>query len=96
MTQEFKSIELTPEMKLQCFQFKYYNGLEWIPKKGDFYTTTRADLEVYQVVDVDEEFIYTKYTSELSSGEISKWDKDKFLTEGFGDRRMWIPDFLIK
>ncbi|MGJ1414060.1 hypothetical protein [Sphingobacterium multivorum] len=86
--------KLTAEAKLQAFHSKFYQGVEWEPKKGDYYTTTRADLELYQVVDVDNEFVYTTYLYENSP--ISKWDKDKFTTEDFGIKRMFVPDYLLK
>ena len=85
---------LTAEMKLEAFAVKYYIGLQWEPKKGDYYTTTRADLELYQVSDIDEDFVYTIYTDREC--DVQKWDKDKFTTQDFGIRRMWIPDYLIK
>lgn len=94
--EQIKHPVLTTEIKLQVFAAKFYQGMFWEPKKGDYYTTTRADLELYQVVDVDERFVYTKYTYDVESKNISKWEKDKFLTHGFGTRRMWIPDYLIK
>ncbi|MGJ1362916.1 hypothetical protein ACR79B_20610 [Sphingobacterium spiritivorum] len=86
--------KLTAEAKLQAFQSKFYQGVEWDPKKGDYYTTTRSDLELYQVVDVDDNYVYTSYLHEGSP--IDKWPKDGFTTEGFGDRRMYVPDNLLK
>ena len=91
---KFMYPKLTAEAKLQAFQSKFYQGVEWEPKKGDYYTTTRADLELYQVVDVDDEFVYTTYLYEDSP--ISKWDKNKFTTEDFGIKRMFVPDYLLK
>lgn len=92
--EQLKHPVLTAEMKLEAFAVKYYNGLQWNPKKGDYYTTTRADLELYQVHDIDEDFVYTIYTDREC--EVQRWDKDKFTTQDFGIRRMWIPDYLIK
>lgn len=86
--------KLTAEAKLQAFQSKYYQGVEWEPKKGDYYTTTRADLELYKIVEIDEKYVYTTYMREDSP--IDKWPKEGFTTEGFGDRRMHVPDYLFK
>lgn len=89
-------MKITPEIKLEAFAAKFYQGMIWEPKKGDYYTTTRADLEVYQIVDVDDKYVYTKYDYDVESSNISKWEKDKFLSEGFGTRRMWIPEYLLR
>lgn len=86
--------KLTVEAKLQAFAYKFYQGVEWEPKKGDYYTTTRSDLELYQVVDIDDNYVYTTYLREDSP--IDKWAKEGFTTEGFGDRRMHIPHYLLK
>ena len=53
--------KLTAEQKLQALSSKYYDGLEWQPKKGDYYTTSRNDLELYQIVDENETTFFTFY-----------------------------------
>lgn len=85
---------LTPMQKLHAMAYKYYSGIKWEPKKGDYYTTSRADLELYQVVDVTETKVMTKYL--VGSDTISEWDKDRFTTEGFGVNRVHVPVFCFK
>lgn len=86
---------LTPTQKIHAFAYKFYNGgQKWNPKSGDYYTTTRADLELYQVVEVTETKIKTTYLTPNST--ITEWDKDTFLTEGFGVNRMFVPDWVFK
>lgn len=86
--------KLTETQKLHALAFKYYQGVKWEPKKGDYYTTSRADLELYQIVDVTETKIMTRYL--VGSDTISEWDKEAFLTQGFGINRVWVPDFIFK
>jgi hypothetical protein len=79
--------ELTVEQKLQALSSKYYDGLPWNPKKGDYYTTSRNDLELYQIVDENETTLFTNYCGEKKADEPHEWSKIKFL-EDFGERRV--------
>jgi hypothetical protein len=88
-------IELTYKEKLAAISAKHYQYLKWTPKKGDYYTTVRNDLELYQIVDEDELFLYTKYCNPEKGSEISKWEKDKFLTD-FGIHRVYVPDWIFE
>ncbi len=91
-----KHISLTNEQKLQAFANKYYlGGVEWEPKSGDYYTSTRADLELYQVVEVTEDKIKTRYCNPQGGDSISEWDRSTFLTEGFGINRMHVPEWIF-
>lgn len=67
---------------------KFYGGYEWKPKKGDLYTTSRDDLEVYEIVDIKDGKVYTRYTE--GSEIVTEWDEATFLTEGFGPKRVYI------
>jgi hypothetical protein len=87
-----KSKVLTLKKKLSAIALKYYNHLPWNPKKGDYYTSSREDLELYIVVDVDDEFVYTEYTK--TECTTSKWPKNEFLL-GFGLCRVYVPDYVI-
>ena len=84
---------LTERQKLLAMAHKYYNHQEWIPQKGDYYTSSRADLELYQVVDVTDTKVCTIYVN--GSGTVSEWDKETFLTEGFGINRVHVPKFVF-
>jgi hypothetical protein len=85
---------LTEYQKLLAFQYKYYNFISWTPKESDYYTSTRADLELYKVVEITDDKIFTIYCTNPSN--VSEWDKESFLTKGFGLQRMYVPDFVFK
>lgn len=80
-------------MKLQAMALKYYSGVIWEPKAGDYYTSSRADLELYQVVKVTEKYVYTRYLTPNSA--IQEWDKEGFTKQGFGVNRVHVPNFVF-
>ncbi len=86
-------MKLTYQQKLDALAYRFYQGAEWQPKAGDLYTTSRADLEVYRVVGVEGGMIYTEYTED-GLGQ-SAWPASEFLTDGFGPKRVWVPDWVI-
>lgn len=90
---------LTTTEKLKAFAFTFYHSsihTKWQPKKGDYYTTTREDLELYQIVDEDDEHLYTNYVNGRSDSP-TKWSKKEFLDpNGFGSRRLWIPEWCFE
>lgn len=86
-------MKLTHQQKLDALALRFYQGVEWTPCTGDHYTTSRADLELYQVVEVTKDTVRTCYTE--GSTEISEWPLSEFLTEGFGPNRVWVPDFIL-
>lgn len=89
--------ELTKDQKLAAFAAKYYDGRKWEPKKGDYYTSTRNDLELYRIVDEDEENFYTIYCIGGEDSHREPWKKSEFLSEDtFGGRRMWVPDDVLE
>lgn len=73
---------------------KYYSHVVWDPKEGDYYTTARADLELYRVVKIENGKIYTEYCSNV--GVLSEWDLDGFTTKDFGPYRVHVADYIIK
>lgn len=87
-------MKLTETQKLEALAARFYQGLEWKPKAGDLYTTSRADLEVYEVVDVTGGKVFTRYTEGGDWG-VSEWPEAEFLTEGFGPNRVWVPPHVL-
>lgn len=85
---------LTPNQKLHALSAKYYQHTVWIPKKGDYYTSTRADLELYQIVNIKNGIVYTIYCN--MECKPVQWDEKTFLTEGFGVNRVHVPDWIIQ
>lgn len=89
--------ELTTNQKLEALALKYYNGLTWNPKKGDYYTTSRSDKELYQIVDENETSFFTTYCDKEkfpNSGN-TEWSKESFLQD-FGERRVYVPDYVLE
>jgi hypothetical protein len=85
---------LTENQKLHALANRFYSDAKWEPKAGDFYTTSRADLELYQVVEVTDDKIRTKYL--FPDSPIAEWAKHGFLTEGFGVKRVHVPFWVLK
>ncbi|MBO0142298.1 hypothetical protein JZX87_14115 [Agrobacterium sp. Ap1] len=86
-------MKLTHQQKLAALAYRFYQGASWEPKAEDYYTTSRADLEVYQVVSVENGVVRTRFTE--GSDTVSEWPLDGFLTEGFGPKRVFIPPFIF-
>lgn len=85
--------KLTYQQKLDALSYRFYQNGQWTPKAGDYYTTSRADLELYQVVSVENGIVRTRFTE--GSESIAEWPEDGFLTEGFGPRRVFVPPWVM-
>lgn len=85
--------KLTLQQKLDALAYRFYQGAAWEPKAGDFYTTSRADLELYQVVSVENGVVRTRFTE--GSDAITEWPQVEFLTGGFGPKRVFVPEWVI-
>lgn len=86
-------MRLTPQQKMHALAHRFYQGARWEPKAGDYYTTSRADLELYQVVEVTDQHVRTRYTE--GSDTIATWPAAGFQTEGFGPMRVWVPQWVL-
>lgn len=86
--------ELTLNQKLEALALKYYEDFQWQPKKGDYYTSSRNDLELYQIVDEGEQFFYTKYCDPKKGNDTSMWPKSTFLKD-FGLKRVFVPEWIL-
>lgn len=87
--------KLTYKQKLDALALKYYSFYQWMPKTGDYYTTSRADLELYQIVKIENGKIYTKYL--IGSDVVSEWQEDEFLSDNtFGRNRVHVPGWILK
>lgn len=85
---------LTAQQKLEALALRFYQGRHWKPLPGHYYTTSRADLELYRIVKIEDGKIFTEYTT--SPGVLCEWAEVGFTTEGFGIHRIWVPDFILK
>lgn len=84
---------LTEKQKLQAMALRFYQDLKWVPAAGDYYTTSRADLELYRVAKIENGKVYTEYCAK--PGELTEWPQDKFTDYGFGVRRVFVPTFVL-
>jgi hypothetical protein len=91
---DMKPTSLTLNQKLGALAHKYYQHAQWNPKVGDYYTSSRNDLELYQIIDEDDSHFHTIYCSN-PEGERSKWLKEEFTTQGFGLNRVHVPNFIL-
>lgn len=78
---------------------RFYNQVDnpWQPKQGDYYTSTRADLELYCIFDESAHHLFTIYcdTSKYGDGvNPAKWPKSEFL-EGFGINRVQVKPYIF-
>lgn len=95
IVKEEGATEITREQKLQAIALKYYDGLEWTPKKGDYYTSCRNDLELYRIVGEDEHYFETNYCNpKQTTPNPAQWPKVDFK-KGFGEKRIYVPDFIL-
>jgi len=85
---------LTTEQKLEALALKYYQDYQWIPKAGDYYTSSRNDLELYFIVYADDHEIHTVYCDLQKGTSVSVWKTSEFLT-GFGLKRVHVPDWIL-
>jgi len=89
---------LTPMQKLKAIGFRFYQGdtqeNAWVPKTGDLYTTSRADLELYRIVEVKDDKVYTEYCT--NPGVLTDWPIDEFTSmKTFGANRVRVPDWCF-
>lgn len=88
-----KHTYLTPAQKLKALATRYYDGLNWTPMAGDFYTTSRADCELYRIARIENGVVYTEYCT--NPGHYSQWKEGDFHTKDFGVRRVWVPHWVL-
>lgn len=88
--------QLTERQKLQALAMKYYSGFKWNPKAGDYYTTCRDDLELYQVIEATDAEIVTVYCDPEKIAPPARWLRDEFLSpETFGAMRVYVHSCLL-
>lgn len=88
------NIEISEKQKLEAMANKFYSGMEWNPKVNDYYTTARADLEVFKVLKIEDGYIYTVMVGGNQKTP-EKWDLNGFTTEGFGPNRVHIQPWVL-
>lgn len=86
--------ELTLLQKLNALSARYYQGTVWEPKAGDFYTTCRADLELYRIAKIEDGVVFTEYCTR--PGIYADWPEEEFTSVGFGPKRVWVPNWIFE
>jgi hypothetical protein len=84
---------LTPMQKLHALSHRFYSGRGWAVTVGDYYTTSRADLELYKVVKIEDGKVFTTYLPE--GGPLAEWTFVGFTTDGFGPNRVYVPQWIF-
>jgi len=88
--------QLTERQKLLALSMRYYSGLKWAPKAGDYYTTCRDDLELYRIIDVTDTEVVTIYCNPAMQAAPAKWPKGEFLSpETFGAFRVYVHPCVL-
>ena len=87
---------LTKTQKLQALADRFYSEtyISRPPKAGDYYCTARNDLELYQIVKIENGVVYTKYCKD-ENGCLSEWNESGFLSEGFGEFRIYVAPYVL-
>lgn len=87
---------LTPMQKLHALGGRFYSRLTWTPKAGDLYTSSRPDLELYQIVSIRNGIVSTRYRDMTKAITNSEWREANFLSpDTFGYARVHVPDWII-
>ena len=86
---------LTPWQKLSALAMRFYQNRNWDPDVGDYFTTTRADLNLYQIVGMDHGKVRTKSCDPTKSAILS-WDLEHFLIDPtIGYARVWVSTTFL-
>lgn len=88
-----RMLQLTAQQKLNAMSDKFYHGVVWDVKAGDYYTTSRSDLELYKVVKIEDGEVFTEYCTE--PGKLTAWNFATFTTEGFGVHRVYVDPVYL-
>lgn len=95
--------QLTYAQKLTALAYKFYHHQAWRPASGDYYTSSRDDLELYQVVEVipatperAAEIITRRCDLDNKDSTPDRWSYIDFMhPDGFGSKRVWVPTFVL-
>lgn len=87
---------LTAAQKLSALAARFYDRMEWRPRAGDYYTTPRNDLELYQIVSIENGVVSTRYCAPERGDAVSTWAVDEFTApHTFGVMRTWVPAWVL-
>jgi hypothetical protein len=93
-----RQAQFTAERKLHALAHRFYGGIGagWVPKAGDFYTLTRATLELFQVARVEDGQVWiVNCLGAPETVQESPFPLEGFSTEGFGINRVHVGDWIF-
>ncbi len=96
---EIERFGITDRQKLAAFAARFYQGMQWSPKVGDYYTMSRADNQLCRIVGEDEKNFYITISwldGKKSTHDPTPFGKSTFNTEGFGLNRVWCPEWIFE
>lgn len=85
---------LTEKQKLEALSARFYQRLKWNPKSGDYYTTSRSDLQLYYISKIEGGIVFTNFCDSPSKKD-DEWDFSGFTSEGLGPMRVWVPNWVF-
>lgn len=86
---------ITARQKLAAFELRFYQFQAWEPKVGDYYTVTRAELVLFQIVGRDDQAGEWIVFSNQYDQE-HRFAIEGFTTQGFGPSRLWVPEWIFE
>ena len=85
---------LTEQQKLNALAARFYQGVIWSVTAGDYYTTSRNDMELYRVVKIEDDMVFTEYCT--NPGVLTSWELEGFTTKEFGINRVFVPSWVLE
>lgn len=93
MAADPKQYKLTMRQKLTAIHIKHYQGTEWLPQAGDYFTTMRADLGLFMISKIEGRRVFV--VSIGSDDQESSFDLGNFTSGGTGSLRVHVPKFVL-
>lgn len=96
-----KTVSLNERQKIAALAMRFYQGMKWEPKVGDYYCLSREGLEMFQITRSDgENFYITKVYDPGQNvtlfGELQDPWKITDFQEGFGKNRVWVHPIVLE
>jgi len=88
-----KTYKMTMRQKLTAIHLKYYQGMEWCPQEGDYFTTMRADLVLFHIAKIEGRRVIVSCCTDSTESE---FDLGSFTTGGIGSLRVHVPKLVLE
>ncbi len=88
--------KINERQKLAALAMRFYQGMKWEPKVGDYYCLTRDGLELFQIRSSDGENFFLRKVGPNDAQDLSDaWPIADFQT-GFGINRVWVHPVILE